>query len=382
MKWIKAFFQTEAAAGIFLSLAVILALVLKNSPLAEVYTAFLNIQLTLPLGVLTVSKPLTLWINDALMAFFFFVVGMEIKREVMAGELSTLDQRRLPVLAALGGLIVPALMYLLFNAEDPVARQGWAIPAATDIAFAVGVMVVLGKRVPTALKVCLLAIAIIDDLAAILIIAFFYTADLSWQALVIAGMFLSLLIFLSKQNVFSIPLYMILGACMWLAVLKSGVHATLAGVLLGLCIPLKYKGQGVLEKLEHDCHPYVAYMILPLFAFANAGIPLGGLGFETLLHPVTLGILVGLFVGKQLGVLAFTWIGTQLGLCALPRGVRWTSFYGLALITGIGFTMSLFIGNLAFPGDLFQTPVRLGVLVGSLLSGVCGYMVLRLCSKT
>lgn len=376
---LRQFLRLEAAGGIILLFTALLAVVLDNSPLAWLYDGLLATPVEVRVGALELAKPLLLWINDGLMAVFFFLVGLEIKREVLRGHLSSWGQAALPGFGALGGILVPALIYAAINWDNPETLKGWAIPAATDIAFALGILSLLGDRVPIALKVFLLALAIIDDLGAIVIIALFYTADLSLSALGIAVVCLVVLLTLNLFNVVRIAAYVIVGVILWVGVLKSGVHATLAGVVLALAIPLDVKGvrKSPLEELEHKLHPWVAFGIMPLFAFANAGVSFGGMSFGSLFDPLPLGILAGLFVGKQLGVFTFTYGATRLGWCKLPADVSWLQFYGVALLTGVGFTMSLFIGTLAFVDPAQSTGVRLGVLVGSGLSAVCGYMLLR-----
>ncbi len=377
---IKDLFQHDAAGGVLLMAAAAAALVLDNSPLNWLYDAILGTQVAVQVGALAIDKPLLLWINDGLMAVFFFLVGLEIKRELLEGRLSTWNQAALPVVAALGGMAVPALIYVAFNVDDPVALNGWAIPAATDIAFALGVLALLGSRVPVALKIFLLALAILDDLGAILIIAVLYTADLSLASLAIAGICTSLLIALNFAGVRRIAPYALIGVIMWVCVLKSGVHATLAGVIIALTIPLRVKGgqeDSPLHRLEGELHPWVAYGVMPVFAFANAGVALSGLSLTDLLAPLPLGIALGLFLGKQIGVFGFAWLATRAGICRLPDGISWGHIYGAALLAGIGFTMSLFIGTLAFADPEHATAVRLGVLSGSILSAVAGYAVLR-----
>ena len=369
----------EAASGVLLMVAAVAALVLDNSPLNWLYDGLLSTPVAVQIGALVLDKPLLLWINDGLMAVFFFLVGLEVKRELLEGELSTWNQASLPVLAAVGGMVVPAVIYAAFNAGDPAALRGWAIPAATDIAFALGVLALLGNRVPVALKVFLLALAIIDDVGAIAIIALFFTADLSLASLAIAGACAAALLSLNVRGVRRIAPYVLIGVVMWVAVLKSGIHATLAGVIVALMIPLRVPGDEIspLRRLELELHPWVVFLVMPLFAFANAGVALGGLSLDDLLAPVPLGIAAGLLVGKQVGVFGFAWVGVKMGICRLPDGVTWIHVYGAGLLAGIGFTMSLFIGTLAFADPNMATAVRLGVLSGSFLSGVAGYMVLR-----
>ena len=331
------------------------------------------------IGAFVIDKPLLLWINDGLMAVFFFLVGLEIKRELLEGELSTWRTAALPAFAAIGGMAVPAFVYLAINSGSPETLDGWAIPAATDIAFALGVLALLGPRVPTALKVFLLALAILDDLGAIVIIAAFYTADLSLASLGIAGVGATVLLAMNLLGVTRPSLYIVIGVAIWAAVLKSGVHATLAGVLVALMVPLNAsdRAKSPLLSLEHGLKPWVAYMIMPAFAFANAGVTLEGVSLADLLSPVPLGIALGLFFGKQIGIMAFAWASVRFGISSLPKGTTWPQIYGVALIAGIGFTMSLFIGTLAFSDPALTNAVRLGVLCGSLLSGIAGYLLLR-----
>lgn len=378
------FFKSETAPGILLCVATILALLVENSPFSSLYASFQNIPVTFRAGAFLIDKPLLLWINDGLMAIFFLLVGLEIKREVLEGHLSRFDQITLPAMAAVGGLVVPALIYFSLNADNPVARQGWAIPAATDIAFALGVLVLLGKRVPAALKVCLVAIAILDDLAAIIIIAVFYTAETSIIALGLAFLGLVIVFIMNRKGVSRLGPYMVMGLIIWACVLKSGVHATLAGVALGLLIPMNCKVKvehSPLKVLEHSLHPFVALFVLPVFAFSNAGVSLAGVTVETFMNPVTMGILLGLFFGKQIGVMALSYLAVRMGWCRLPEGVNWFNYYGMALLTGIGFTMSLFIGTLAFETAEYATAVRLGVLSASLMSGLAGVAVLIFAAK-
>jgi Na+:H+ antiporter, NhaA family len=355
--------------------------VVSNTGLRPFYDAWLATPIVVQAGAFEIAKPLVLWVNDGLMAVFFFMVGLEIKREVIKGQLSTFDQAALPLAAAVGGMALPALVFVAFNAGNAATIDGWAIPAATDIAFALGILALLGTRAPLALKVFLLAIAIIDDLGAIVIIALFYTADLSVASLLIGGAGLAVLVAFNRLGVASVAAYVLVGLVVWVGVLKSGVHATLAGVLVALTIPMQARHGGhvhsPLEHLIHGLHPWVAFMILPIFAFANAGVAVAGLSLADLASPLPLGIALGLFVGKQIGVLGFTWLAVRSRLCRLPRGVDWAQIYGVACLCGVGFTMSLFIGTLAFDDAALMDGVRLGVLMGSSLSAVVGYLVLR-----
>lgn len=374
------FLHHEAAGGIILLVAAIAALIASNSPLQWLYDHFLEVPVGVRAGALEIQKPLLLWINDGLMAIFFFLVGLEIKRELVRGELSTFGQAALPAVAAAGGMIVPALIYVVVNWGDPAALRGWAIPAATDIAFAVGVLAVLGSRVPASLKIFLLALAILDDLGAILIIALFYTENLSWFSLAVAAAGVLVLWTLNTRNVTRLAPYALTGLVIWVCVLKSGVHATLAGVIVAFAIPLTPKGEGelsLLEELERGLHPWVAFAVLPLFAFANAGVSLRGFSLGDLLQPIPFGIAAGLFVGKTVGIFTATWLAITTGVGARPDGASWIQILGVGMLGGIGFTMSLFIGMLAFPDPAQAAPLRLGVLAGSLVSAVAGYMVLR-----
>lgn len=380
ISYIKEFLKLETSSSILLLVAAVLALVLKNSPVESIYDSLLNTTFTIQIGTAGLSKPLLLWINDGLMAIFFFLVGLELKREIVDGELSEPKKVILPMIAAVGGMIVPAVIYSFINWGDSKSMQGWAIPAATDIAFALGVLAVLGKSVPTALKIFLLTLAIIDDLGAILIIAFFYSGDLSLTAAVVAAFAIIVLFILNRRGVESISSYILVGIVLWIAVLKSGVHATLAGVILAFFIPYKNKaGESPVQKLEHDLHPAVAFAILPIFAFANSGVSLAGVSLSSFTEPVTLGILLGLFLGKQIGVFGFAWISAKLGLGKLQEELTFTQIYGVSLLAGIGFTMSLFIGSLAFEhgGPDYATSVRMGIIGGSLLSAIFGYLILK-----
>ena len=379
---ISRFLRLESAAGILLFFASVLAIIIANTSLLKYYELLLSTPVEIRVGTLEIAKPLLLWINDGLMAVFFFLVGLELKREWLEGELADKRNIVLPGIGAIGGMLAPALVYLYFNHNDPVAVQGWAIPAATDIAFALGVLALLGSKVPVALKIFLTSLAIFDDIGAILIIAFFYTSNISITALIIVALCLPILFSLNRKNVVSKSPYLLIGVIMWVATLKSGVHATLAGVLLAMFIPIKSKDEpniSPLKSLEHDLHSIVAFFVLPVFAFANAGINLSGVGFEQLLHPVPIGIALGLFLGKQVGVFGLCWLAIKLGFAKIPSGMNWLSLYGVAVLSGVGFTMSLFIGSLAFEetGVNLLFDERLGIIVGSLLCGVLGYLVLR-----
>lgn len=381
------FLPKEALPGLLLMGSMIAALVVANSGLSSWYGQLLAVKAQISMGDFAIAKPVLLWINDGFMAVFFFLVGLELKREMMAGELSDRKKVVLPLLAALGGIVLPATIYALINRHDPAALRGWAIPAATDIAFALGVLALLGSRVPVTLKIFLASIAVIDDLAAILIIAVFYTSELSVGSLLIALLFLSWLFILNRMGITAKAPYILLGIALWVAVLKSGVHATLAGVAVAAFIPYRpAKGtaaedsETLVEELEHQIQPWVAYGILPIFAFANAGVPLGDLTIGSLFEPVPLGIALGLFLGKQLGVFGASWLAVRSGIASLPEGANWRHIHGVSLLCGIGFTMSLFIGSLAFEqgggtGDAFDE--RLGILAGSFLSAIAGIVVLH-----
>jgi NhaA family Na+:H+ antiporter len=375
------FINSQSLSGVVLALAAVLALVLSNSPWGEAYSRFVQLPGELRVGgdLLVLSKSLLHWVNDLWMAVFFFLVGLEIKRELLEGELASRSQALLPAGAALGGMLVPALIYMAINTGDPVAMRGWAIPAATDIAFALGILVLLGSRVPASLKVFLTAVAIIDDLGAILIIAFFYTDGLSVTALAAAGVGVLVLLALNRAKVMAIGPYVMVGLVIWLFVYKSGIHATLAGVITALAIPLSDgKGGSPLKTAEHALHPWVAFAVLPMFAFANAGVSLQGVTMGTLLQSVPLGIMAGLLLGKAIGVFGASWLLIRFAGARLPAGAGWNQFFGVCLLCGVGFTMSLFIGALAFAGQdpAYETQLKLGVLCGSLLSGVLGALLL------
>lgn len=377
---LRDFMRLESAGGILLLAAAVLAMLVANSPLANIYDALLETPVAIQIGAVSIDKPLLLWVNDGLMAIFFFLVGLEIKREVMEGELSSLSQVVLPGMGAIGGLAVPAAIYAWFNWGDSVALDGWAIPVATDIAFALALLGVFGSRVPTALKVFLLTMAIFDDLAAIVIIALFYSGDLSLGALIIGVFALLAAIVMNVSGVTRTSSYILLGVVLWIAVLKSGVHATLAGVLIAFCIPTRNpQGQSPLRELEHDLHAPVAFGILPIFAFANAGLSLTGLSIENVTHPITVGVASGLVIGKPVGILTFVWLAVSLRITKLPKNVNWAQILAVAFACGIGFTMSLFIAGLAFEhgsGDYFGED-RLGILTGSILSALVAYALLH-----
>lgn len=378
---IRQFLRQEAAGGIILIVAAAIALVMANSPLQPMYQAFLNLPVMIKVASLEIAKPLLLWINDGLMAIFFLVVGLEVKRELVRGSLAGRDQAVFPAICALGGMLIPALIYLFFNGADEITRQGWAIPAATDIAFALGVMALLGNRVPTSLKVFLLALAIIDDLGVIIIIALFYTHQLSLLALSVAAVAIALLLVMNWRGIGNTSLYMIIGLVLWVALLKSGIHATLAGVIVGFIIPLSAKNDpSPSESLEHELHPWVAFLILPLFAFTNAGVPLQGISLSGLTSLLPLGIAAGLFVGKPLGIFTFGWLAVKLGIARLPENINFKQVFAVSSLCGIGFTMSIFIASLAFVDADFSLIrySKLGILLGSIASASVGYCLLRL----
>jgi NhaA family Na+:H+ antiporter len=377
MSPVREFLRLESAGGFLLFGAAVLALIMANSPLEWLYDGLLDTPVIVQIGALQLSKPLLLWINDGLMAIFFMLVGLELKREVTEGELSSLDRAALPAVAAIGGIAVPAAVYLLINAGSAETQRGWAIPTATDIAFALGILTLLGARAPAPLKIFLLALAIIDDLGAIIIIALFYTEDLSLPALLLGGTGLLLLAALNLLGVKRLAPYILVGLAIWVCILKSGVHATLAGVAVALFVPRGTPTESPLLHLEHILHPWVTFAIMPIFAFANAGVSFDETSSRDLLAPLPLGIAAGLFVGKQIGVFGASWVVIKFGLCRLPDHVSWLALYGVSLLTGVGFTMSLFIGSLAFTEPAFATSIRIGVFVGSILSGLCGFLLLR-----
>ncbi len=387
LRALQDFLRLEAAGGLILMAAAVLALLAANSPLAGYRSALLDLPLEIRMGTFGLAKPLLLWINDGLMAVFFFLVGMELKREVIEGHLSSLRRASLPAFAAAGGMLVPAAFYAAFNWGDPVAMRGWAIPTATDIAFALGVLSLLGGRVPAALKAFLLSVAIFDDLGAIVVIALFYTAELSFLSLVVAAVLIAGLAALNRLGVTRPAAYLLIGVPLWVAVLKSGVHATLAGVVVAMFIPLGVPDgprsaeapESLLRSLEHTLHPWVAFGVLPVFAFANAGVSIVGLSLADTLQPVPLGIVIGLVLGKPIGVMVLSWLAVRAGMASLPDGVAWRHLYGVMVLCGVGFTMSLFIASLAFEqgGAADMGLERLGVLIGSLVSGLLGYLVLR-----
>jgi NhaA family Na+:H+ antiporter len=384
MNFIEEFIQKESSSGILLIFTTILALLFSNSFLAPLYESFLHIPVEIRVGSLQINKSLYHWVNDGLMAIFFLLIGLEVKREILEGHLSSYSQIALPGFAALGGMVVPAAVYLYFNQNDAIARDGWAITTATDIAFALGILSLLGKRVPISLKIFLMALAIIDDLGAIIIIAIFYTAELSTLSIVIAVLSLVVLIVLNFKGVAKKAAYFIVGTVLWISVLKSGVHATLAGVALAFTIPLTALNENgdshsPLKEIEHSLHFWVAFFILPLFAFVNAGVDVREISLAQMSGPVPMGILLGLFFGKQIGVFGFSFIAIKLKLAKLPEDSNWMQLYGVSILTGIGFTMSLFIVSLAFEDDsLFQFTDKLAILLASFASGLAGYLILRM----
>ncbi|MBY6226236.1 Na+/H+ antiporter NhaA [Ferrimonas balearica] len=374
------FFSQESSGGIVLMVVVVIAMVLANSPLDGAYQAFLNTPVRVRFGPLDIDKPMLLWINDGLMALFFTLIGLEVKRELLQGALSSPSKAALPTFAAIGGLLVPALIFLAFNHQDELGRVGWAIPAATDIAFALGVLALLGSRVPAALKVFLLALAIIDDLLVILIIALFYSDNLSMLSLSVSAVATLGLVILNRAGVRKLAPYLLLGAVLWVAVLKSGVHATLAGVVLAFTLPLNRDESGYCpsELLEHRLHPWSAFLILPVFAFANGGVSLAGLGLADLTSPLPMGIALGLLLGKPIGIMLFSAVAVALKLATVPQGMTWIHLLGVSLLCGIGFTMAMFVASLSFdPGMLnYGDLARLGILIGSGLAAVAGYLLL------
>lgn len=381
---IKEFLRLESAAGMLLIVAAIVAIIIANTPAVIYYDIFLDVPVEVRIGQIQIAKPLVYWINDGLMAMFFFLVGLELKREVLDGELSSASTVALPAFGAVGGIVVPIAIYIYINLGDSVSMAGWAIPASTDIAFAIGILMLFGDRVPAALKMFLVSIAIFDDIAAIGIIAIFYSTDLSTPSLMTAATCLVVLAVMNKRHVSSITPYIWVGTIMWVAVLKSGVHATLAGVALAMFIPMEARdepGRSPLKELEEDLHHLVAFGILPLFAFANAGISLDNLSLADLFHPATVGIIAGLFLGKQLGIFGFSWVAVKTGLAKVPEGSNWWGVYGVSLLAGIGFTMSMFVASLAAEkvgNDAeFINRVRLGIIVASAMSAVLAYVVLN-----
>lgn len=381
-KTFREFIQLESSGGVVLFIAAIVALIIDNTAWRHYYEALFNLHFTVQIGAAKLSKPLQLWINDGLMTIFFLLVGLEIKREMLEGELSSLSKAALPAIAAIGGMLVPGLIYFLLNRGDALALRGWAIPTATDIAFSLGILALLRSRLSVTLKIFLTALAIFDDIGAIIIIAAFYTMHIAVVMLLIAGGCILVLIILNRLRVMMITPYVLVGIVLWLCVLNSGVHATLAGIILAFAIPLRdkrYPDVSPLRNLEHKLHPWVAFGVLPIFAFANAGVSFAGISIAELFSPITIGIAAGLFIGKQLGIFGASWLGIKLGIAKKPHHANWFGIYGVGLVAGVGFTMSLFIGTLAFggQGEDYAAMVRLGVIVGSFLSGLLGYLILR-----
>ncbi len=379
---ITRFLRMESAGGVILMITATLAIIIANTPLIAYYSLLLDTPVEVRIGELKIAKPLLLWINDGLMAVFFFLVGLELKREVLEGELSDPKNIVLPAIGAVGGMFIPAAIYLVFNINDPVAVKGWAIPAATDIAFALGVLTLLGSRVPISLKIFLTSLAIFDDIGAIIIIALFYTSKISLAALIVAAICLPILFIMNRKGVVSRSPYFLVGLIVWVSLLKSGVHATLAGVLMALFIPLRDSnkpGSSPLKELEHDLHSVVAFFVLPVFAFANAGISLVGVSPEVMLHDVPVGVALGLFLGKPIGIFGLCGLAVVMGYATLPKGMSMASLFGVSALCGIGFTMSLFVGSLAFEetGVNLLFDERLGIIVGSVASGLVGYFVLN-----
>ena len=375
---LKDFLNQESAGGIVLMASAALALIIANSPLSPVYFGTLDTRLNVSFGDFAIDKALILWINDGLMAIFFFLIGLEVKREIVDGQLSSWNQASLPLAAAIGGMSIPALVFVAFNLGSPETIGGWAIPAATDIAFALGILSLLGPRVPVAMKALLLAIAVIDDIGAITVIALFYSGEIDVGMLAGGGVALALLFALGRARIASLIPYVLLSIVMWVFVLKSGVHATLAGVTAAMMVPMVARdGSHMLERMEHGLHSWVAFLIIPIFGFANAGVTLIGLSPADLLAPLPLGIALGLLIGKQIGIVGFAWIAVKAGFATLPAGIGWRKMHGLSLLAAIGFTMSLFIGNLAFADPAQVDAVKIGVLAGSLVAAVTGFVLLK-----
>ena len=385
LQLIQRFLKLESAGGILLLLSAVAAMLLANSPLSEQYNNFLNLPVSIQIGHFVIDKTLIHWINDGFMAVFFILVGMEVKKELFEGSLSSYQQAIFPAIAAIGGMIIPAIVYWFIAKQDPGLVNGWAIPMATDIAFALGIMALLSKQVPLPLKIFLLALAIIDDLGAIVVIALFFSHGLSVQALFFSAITIIALVLLNRFKVSALCAYMVVGAILWASVLKSGVHATLAGVIIGFCIPLNgKKGEKPLHDFEHILAPWSSFIILPLFAFANAGVSFEGLNFTMLSSPLLLAIALGLIIGKPVGVFSFSYISVKLGLAKLPNGVNFKQIFAVALLCGIGFTMSMFLASLAFEadaGETINTLSRLGILLGSTISAVIGYFCLKQTTK-
>lgn len=380
---IRKFLQLESASGILLLAFAMLAMLFANTPLRDLYFDFLSMPVSIQIGLFSIHKPLLMWVNDGFMAVFFVLIGLEVKREMMVGAISSYQRAIFPAIGALGGMIVPALVFTLINSDSPEFQQGWAIPMATDIAFALGVLGLLGKRVPFALKIFLLALAIIDDLGAIVVIAIFFSHELSTTALISAVIAITALIIMNRMRVTAICAYMVVGLILWASVLKSGVHATLAGVIIGFCVPLKGKnGEEPLAHFEHLLAPWCSFVILPLFAFSNAGVSLAGMSLSTLFSPLTMGVALGLLVGKTLGVFSFSFLAVKLGIAQLSEGINFKQIFAVSVLCGIGFTMSMFLAGLAFGGDeadgQFISLARLGILIGSGISAVLGLSLIHI----
>ncbi|QIM64184.1 Na+/H+ antiporter NhaA [Frederiksenia canicola] len=383
---IKDFLKLESASGMLLLFFATVAIVLANTPFSNLYFDFLEMPVSIQIGLFSIHKPLIMWVNDGFMAVFFTLVGLEVKRELLVGALSSYQRAIFPAIGAVGGMVVPALIYWVMNANIPEHHSGWAIPMATDIAFALGVLALLGKRVPFALKIFLLALAIIDDLGAIVVIAIFFSNDLSTTALVSAGIAIVALVVLNRMKVSALCAYIAVGVILWASVLKSGVHATLAGVIIGFCIPLKGKnGEEPLHDFEHMLAPWCSFIILPLFAFCNAGVTLSGMGVSSFTSPLTLGVAFGLVIGKALGVFSFSYLAVKLGIAKLSEGINFKQIFAISVLCGIGFTMSMFLAGLAFGGEetdgKFMSLARLGILMGSFISAIAGYFLLKACTK-
>lgn len=381
---IKNFLKLESAGGILLLIFATFAMVLANSPLSKMYFSFLDMPVSIQIGLFSIHKPLLMWVNDGFMAVFFVLVGLEVKRELLVGALSSYQRAIFPAIGAIGGMVVPALIYWALNHNAPEHQAGWAIPMATDIAFAVGIVALLGKRVPFALKIFLLALAIIDDLGAIVVIAIFFSHELSATALVSAAIAIIALIAMNRMKVTALCAYMVVGIILWASVLKSGVHATLAGVIIGFCVPLKgKKGEEPLHDFEHMLAPWCSFIILPLFAFSNAGVTLSGMGLSSLTSPLTLGVILGLVAGKTLGVFLFSYIAVKVGIAKLSEGINFKQIFAISVLCGIGFTMSMFLAGLAFGGDTdgLMSLARLGILIGSAISAILGYFLLKAFTK-
>lgn len=379
---VKNFLKLESASGILLMIFATFAIILANTPFREWYFDFLGLPVSVQIGLFSIHKPLLMWVNDGFMAVFFVLVGLEVKRELLEGALSSYQRAIFPAVGAIGGMVVPALIYWFLNLEHPEHQAGWAIPMATDIAFALGVLALLGKRVPFALKIFLLALAIIDDLGAIVVIAIFFSHELSTTALVSAGLAIAVLVIMNRMKVTALCAYMVVGLILWASVLKSGVHATLAGVIIGFCVPLKGKnGEMPLHQFEHILAPWCSFVILPLFAFSNAGVTISGMGLNSFTSTLTLGVIFGLLVGKSLGVFGFSYLAVKLGIAKLSEGINFKQIFAVSVLCGIGFTMSMFLAGLAFGGEeadgKFISLARLGILIGSSVSAILGYYLLK-----